>query len=66
MACSGCNGARKALNKQGTENPTAATALKALKKRQVEYKALVVNSVIPGANAKGLGGAVAKQARAEC
>ncbi len=64
-ACSGCNGARKALDRQGAENATAAAALKALKKRQAEYKALVVNSVIPGANAKGQGGALAKQSRHE-
>jgi hypothetical protein len=65
MCCSGCNGSRKALNLQGAANPTASAALKALKKRQYDYKTLVVNSVIPGANLKGQGGAVAKQARHE-
>ena len=61
--CSGCNGSRKALDKQGQDNATAGAALKALKKRQVEYKSHVVNSVIPGANAKGQGGALMKQQR---
>jgi hypothetical protein len=64
-ACSGCNGSRKALNKQGAENPTAKAALAQLKKRQADYKAHVVSAVIPGANAKGQGGAVAKQTRSE-
>eukprot|EP00972_Heterocapsa_arctica_P107462 15829938-Heterocapsa_arctica.AAC.1 len=66
LCCSGCNGSRKALNKQGLGSATAAAALKDLRNnRQAEYKALVVSSVIPGANAKGRGGTVFKQERKE-
>jgi hypothetical protein len=65
MVCPGCNGARKALDVQAkTGGKAMLETLKNLKSKELtQYKALVVASVIPGAEARGMGNALQKQER---